>query len=68
MPLLLATWLIHAHIQLSKQYWIPKQIVKRNGLVLRKPSRFHALTFLERGRHLQSKALYMEEEKLEVVH
>ena len=71
MPLLLATWLIHAQIQLSKLFWIPKRIVeiKTNGLVLRKPSPFHPLTFLERGRgHLMSKALYMAGEKLEVAH
>jgi hypothetical protein len=71
MPLLLATWLIHAQIQLSKLFWILERIVeiKRNGLVLRKLSRFHPLTFLERGRgHLMSKALYMAEEKLEVAH
>jgi hypothetical protein len=70
-PLLLATWLIHAQIQLSKLYWIPKRFVeiKRNGLVQRKPSRFHPLTFLVRGRgHLLSKALYMAEEKSEGAH
>jgi hypothetical protein len=67
-PPLMGIWLIEARILLSKLYWIPVRIVKRNGLVLQKPSHFHAQTFLERGRRpLQWKALYMAEKKLEVV-
>ena len=67
--LLMAILLTEARILLSKLYWIPERIVKRNGLVLQKPSHFHAQTFLERSRRaLQWKALYMAEKKLEVVH
>jgi hypothetical protein len=57
----MATWLIQAHIQLSKLSWIPERIVK---LVLQTPSRLHALPCLARGRGpLQWNALYMAEMK-----
>jgi hypothetical protein len=57
----MATWLIQAHIQLSRLSWIPERIVK---LVLQTPSRLHALPFLARGRgQLQWNALYMAEMK-----
>jgi hypothetical protein len=65
----MATWLIKAQFQLSKLYWIPEKIVKRNGSVLLKPSRFHAQTFLDMGHGpLQSRVLYMAEMKWEVAH